>query len=194
MHWRQRRMRRPPANEPGHAHELTFSCFRGLPFLGRERTCQWLADAVDAARQKLDFSLWAYVFMPEHVHLLLCPRQPQYEIAAILKAIKQPVATKAVKFLREHAPEWLARIAVPRGNRQEHRFWQAGGGFDRNVTDPPLILIMIDYIHANPVRRKLVAQAEDWKWSSAGWNPEKNSLRPAPVDFGGMVGYFGGEG
>jgi putative transposase len=28
---------------------------------------------------------------------------------------------------------------------------------------------MIDYIHANPVRRGLVTRAEDWEWSSARW-------------------------
>ena len=28
---------------------------------------------------------------------------------------------------------------------------------------------MIEYLHANPVRRGLVAKAEDWEWSSARW-------------------------
>ncbi len=27
----------------------------------------------------------------------------------------------------------------------------------------------IEYIHGNPVRRGLVATAEDWEWSSARW-------------------------
>jgi len=187
-------MRRPAANLPGHAHELTFSCYRGFPFLQAERTCQWLADAIDAARREHDFAVWAYVFMPEHVHILLWPRRPEYDIAAILKAIKQPVGACAVKHLRQHAPEWLARITVKKGKKVERRFWQAGGGFDRNVTDPRLILLMIEYIHNNPVRRKLVEKPEEWKWSSAGWVEGKNSLRPDPIDFGGLTGMFGGEG
>jgi hypothetical protein len=28
---------------------------------------------------------------------------------------------------------------------------------------------MIDYIHMNPVRRGLVANPEEWLWSSAAW-------------------------
>jgi hypothetical protein len=36
MHWMKRRMRRPSANEPGHAHELTF-------------LFSWLAHAVPGA-------------------------------------------------------------------------------------------------------------------------------------------------
>ena len=33
-------------NEPGHAHELTFRCYRRFPFFKAERTCPWLAGAV----------------------------------------------------------------------------------------------------------------------------------------------------
>jgi hypothetical protein len=90
-----------------------------------------------------------------HAHILIWPRRPDYEIASILKSIKQPVAVTAIKHLGQHSPEWLSRITVKKGDKLHRRFWQPGGGFDRNVTDPRLILLMIEYIHANPVRRKL---------------------------------------
>jgi len=180
-------MRRPAVNEPGHAHELTFGCFRGYAFLQAERTCQWLADAIDEARKELDFALWAYVFMPEHVHLLVWPRQPVYDVRDILQRIKEPVGRKAVKHMQTQAARWLPRITVQRGRRVERRFWQAGGGFDRNVTEAEIIFAMIEYIHANPVRRGLVSLAEEWKWSSCGWFEGKNSLRPDAVDFGGTT-------
>jgi putative transposase len=187
MYWRHRRARRPAANEPGHVHELTFSCFHGFSFLRAERTCQWLADAINAAREKHNFSLWAYVFMPTHVHLLIYLNELDYNVSAILKAIKQPAGTQATKHLKQHAPHWLVRITVKHRNRIERRFWQAGGGFDRNTIEPHVILAMIDYIHGNPVRKELVEKPEDWKWSSAGWVEGRNSLRPDPVDFGGLV-------
>jgi len=193
MDWRKRLMRRPAMNEPGHAHELTFTCFRGFAFLRAERTCQWLADEVNRARQELDFALLAYVFMPEHVHLLVLPKQAIYEVRDILTAIKEPVARKAIEHLSEHSPAWLQCITVKSGSRQRRRFWQPGGGFDNNATDPAVILRMIEYIHGNPVRRGLVIQPEDWKWSSAGWIDGKNSLRPDAIDVGGLTGYFGGR-
>ena len=34
-----------------------------------------------------------------------------------------------------------------------YRFWQRGGGYDRNITDPATLRVMIEYIHNNPVRR-----------------------------------------
>ncbi len=68
-------------NIPGHAHELTFTCFRRFQLLSRERTCRWPIDAVGRARSCHAFDIWAYVIMPEHVHLLIFPRGESYNIS-----------------------------------------------------------------------------------------------------------------
>ena len=41
-------------NAPGHAHELTFSCFKRLPLLAKDRTRQWFVNALDRARRLHD--------------------------------------------------------------------------------------------------------------------------------------------
>ena len=163
------RQHRKNINEPGHAHELTFSCYHGFQFLKAERTCRWLADSIEQARRELNFDVWAFVFMPEHVHLLVFPRNEVYDIADIRKAIKSPVAKHAIQYLEANAPEWLPRITRQRGRKTERLFWQSGGGYDRNIISPRTLLNAIDYIHRNPVRRGLVEQANEWKWSSAAW-------------------------
>jgi putative transposase len=48
-----------------------------------------------------------------------------------------------------------------------YRFWQRGGGYDRNLFEPATIFEEIDYFHNNPVRRGLCLKPEDWFWSSA---------------------------
>ena len=53
------------------------------------------------------------------------------------------------------------RITVKRSKRLERRFWQAGGGYDRNVWEPKILLAMIEYIHNNPVRRGLASQSAE---------------------------------
>jgi putative transposase len=183
MVYQRRTRRRRAYNEPGHAHELTFSCYHGYRFLERDRTCLWLAEAIDSARDALEFSLWAYVVMPEHVHLLVWPRRSPYDISEILKKIKNPVGRKAVSWLRREAPEWLDRIREKRGAKYEYHFWQAGGGYDRNITEPSTLGKAIDYLHENPLRRGLVERAADWKWSSASWFEQdgKNVLKPDPI-------------
>jgi putative transposase len=84
-----------------------------------------------------------------------------------LKSIKQPVARKALNHLRENAPEWLSRLEVKRGGRVEDRFWEEGGGYDRNIYTPKAAWASVSYLHENPVRRGLVANAVHWPWSSA---------------------------
>jgi putative transposase len=165
----QRRQHRRNYNTPGHAHVLTFSCYHRFRFLLADRTCQWLADAINFARREYDFALWAYVFMPEHAHLLVHPQRNAYDIAEIRHAIKYPVGERALRFLEREAPQWLPRITRQRGDKTERLFWQSGGGYDRNIDNPRTLLSEIDYIHLNPVRRGLVQRAVEWKWSSAGW-------------------------
>ena len=157
-------------NLPFHAHELTFSCYRRLPLLSKDRTRQWFVEALDAARQKHDVALWAYVVMPEHAHVLVFPRREEYAIGEFLKSVKQSVARKATIYLRKNSPGWLERLKVtwPTG-RVEYRFWQQGSGFDREIFNPEAVWASIKYLHRNPVRRGLVACPMDWMWSSARW-------------------------
>jgi REP-associated tyrosine transposase len=171
--------RRVRFNEPGQPRELTFSCFHHFAFLGRDRTREWFCNALDEARKKHAYQLWAYVVMPEHVHVLVYPGDAPEKMSAFLQAVKEPVARKAIRYLKDHASEWLARVRVTEGRRVRHRFWQPGGGYDRNVTSMEALRAMIEYIHANPVRRGLVARAEDWEWSSARWYA---GLRPVKLE------------
>ena len=83
--------------------------------------------------------------MPEHVHLLIS--EPERRLLSVaLQALKQSVARRQ-KF-----------VAPP--------FWQPRY-FDRNIWSPKAFADARAYIHINPVRRRLVAKAEDWAWSSA---------------------------
>jgi putative transposase len=181
-----RQHRRREINEVGHAHELTFTCYQGYQFLKAEQTCQWLADAINASRAKLRYDLWAFVIMPEHVHLIVHPRERLYAMRKILAGIKLPIARRAIQFLIEQHSPWLEKVTRSRGNRTERLFWQSGGGFDRNITRGETLLKMIDYLHSNPVRRGLVERARDWKWSSAKWFEGGTSpitLDPIPAEW-----------
>lgn len=145
---------------------MTFSCYRRRQFLSRDRTRTYLAQAVRKARQKHAFDVWAYVIMPEHVHLLIWPRRESYSISAILKSIKQSVSRRAIGWLRRENPGGLVHLDT--GQKWgRYRFWQDGGGYDRNIYRTKTLRKAIDYIHENPVERGLVKRAEDWPWSSA---------------------------
>ena len=146
-----------------------------------------MLDALSSSRERHRCHLWAYVIMPEHVYILLWFPTPDHDISAVLRSLKQPISQKAVRFARANAPEFLPRMLdVQPSGKRSYRFWQRGGGFDRNIWEDRYIWSMIDYIHANPVRRGLARVPEDWAWSSAreylshrgdGWPPlDRDSL------------------
>mgnify|MGYP001764292970 CR=1 FL=1 len=128
-----------PTNHVGVAHELTFSCFQRFQLLSRDRTRLWFVEALEAARRKHRFELWAYVVMPEHVHLLVSEPQ-RAELAVAIKSLKQGVARRLIAD-REH-------------------FWQKRY-YDFNVHSERKFVEKLRYTHRNPVRRGLCAQPED---------------------------------
>lgn len=155
-------------DEPGHAHFVTYSCLHRLPLLSRDRSRRWVIDALEQTRREQDVALWAYVIMPEHVHVVLYPRRPNSEMRQILSALKRPVSIAARDYLRgTRNTSWLSWLTVQYATRTVFRFWQPGGGFDHNIFREKTLRSVVDYLHANPVRRGLCNAATDWPWSSA---------------------------
>ena len=86
----------------------------------------------------------------------------------MLNAKKREHGTQAMNWLRYNASQYLPTIAdVQPNGKRPHRFWQRGGGYDRNLRTVRDIHEKVAYIHQNPVTRGLESQAEDYAWSSA---------------------------
>ena len=158
----------------GHARELTFSCSQRRPYFNKPYVYEWFFKALLKARQELPIHVWAYVVMPEHVHLLVWPVEREFKISRLLETVKTSVAKRAGNHLRRTNPALLAKT------NGEFHFWQAGPGYDRNLDNDDTIWTAIDYIHMNPVRRGLCLRVEDWLWSSAGFYAGKTC--PFPID------------
>ncbi len=151
-----------------HARFITCSCFHRRLFLDRDRTRRWLVEAIDRARTLHAFDLWAWVVMPEHFHLLIYPKPAGPAMGEILSSIKQSVTKRSLHWVTEHSPASLHLFADQRPDgRIIHRFWQRGGGYDRNLWTADEIWEKIDYIHENPVKRGLCKKPTEWQWSSA---------------------------
>ena len=112
--------------------------------------------------------LFAFVFMPEHVHLLVRPLDRSAQLSRLLALTKQPTTTAIKRRLVEQQSRLVEKLTVrERPGKYCFRFWQEGPGFDRNLFSPQAIEASIDYIQANPVKRGLCQRSVDWKWSSA---------------------------
>lgn len=149
-----------------HARFLTFSCFHRLPLFTNDAIKDAFGESLNSSRARTQFKLVAWVVMPEHVHLLMVPSLPEFPISVVLGDLKGRFANAVLRRWRELNAPILKRVIDASG---KHRFWQVGGGYDRNIDSDEELIEKINYIHDNPGRRKLVTLATDWPWSSARW-------------------------
>ena len=146
----------------GDLHFVTFSCFRRRAFLGTRRARDHFVKILDQVRTRHKFQLFGYVVMPEHVHLLIS--EPEHASpSAVLQVLKQKVS----RSLRARRRNSLGQLSLPSASApmEAHAFWQRRF-YDFNVWSGKKLKEKLDYIHANPVQRRLVAHPKDWPWSS----------------------------
>ena len=86
--------------------------------------------------------------MPNHVHLLIGESLVDTP-SVVLKVLKQRVSGD----LRKNNPANLPR------------FWQPRF-YDFNIWSERKVREKLEYMHANPITRKLVEHPKDWLWSS----------------------------
>jgi putative transposase len=61
-----------------------------MPLLTNDLWRTWLSERIDRALTTHSFTLIAFVYMPEHLHLLVYPKRETYKVEFLLFAIKRP--------------------------------------------------------------------------------------------------------
>jgi len=119
-------------------------------------------------RKQHNFRLIAYVIMPEHVHLILW-LLGKSSISDVMRDLKKYSSVQIKEEL--HAENNQRLISIFRNNSigykgQDFKLWM--DRFDRvGIYTPQVLKQKVNYIHFNPVRRNLVEDILDWKYSSA---------------------------
>lgn len=145
----------------GDLHFLTFSCYQRREFLRTKRAKNLFVRELSRVRGEYRFRLVGYVVMPNHVHLLISEPM-KGTVSTVLQMLKQRVARKMRR--RKPRPGQMA-FAFERGEPERRAFWQARF-YDFNVYSRGKLKEKLNYMHANPVIRKLVKHPRDWAWSS----------------------------
>ena len=146
----------------GDLHFVAFSCYRRRPFLGRGRARDRFVKILDEVRSRHKFRVLGYVVMPEHVHLLLSEPE-QGSPSKVLQVLKQKVS-RALRGRTKSSSDQLSLPLSAQGLEAKH-FWQRRF-YDFNVWSEKKVCEKLNYMHRNPVDRKLVVHPKDWPWSS----------------------------
>lgn len=133
---------------PPGTYFVNFSTWQRRRLFVVENYARILLTTLFRYRREGRFRLHAFVVMPEHVHLLFTPAQ-------------EVTLEHAVQLIKGGLSHALGEIL---GRKRE--IWQRGFT-DHRIRDEWDYAHHQDYIHQNPVVRKIVAKASDYKYSSA---------------------------
>ncbi|HPF40682.1 MAG TPA: transposase [Phycisphaerae bacterium] len=169
-------MARYTADE-AHAYFCTITVLDWIPVFIDERYISPVIDSLEFTRKNKGMQLFAYVVMPNHLHLIAASDDLHAHLRDLKRFTSRTIHDLLKADGRTTILDWLDRAAqTARRTRGEFSFWSDGfhpqAIWSHDVFDQKL-----RYLHANPVRKGLVATPEAWRFSSAGYyNGEREPL------------------
>lgn len=142
--------------------------------------------ALDEARHSANFAMYAYVLMPDHLHLITDSARSSSDTLRYVNGI---VSRRIIDWLRENEHlSSLERLKIGvRDRRHKHSLWDHHPNV-RLLWDENMLMERVHYTHQNPVRLGLVERAEDYRWSSVRcWGKTMLEHEPLLVDIDRIV-------
>jgi putative transposase len=130
------------------------------PMFQAPRMVHLLRSTLEAVREYHPFDLLAYVFLPDHFHLLLQPTG-ESNFSQIMHSVKTNFTKTYKRLVHQNEPL---------------RFWQKRF-WDHVIRDERDLQRHLHYIHYNPIKHGLVADPCDWaqsnylEWQERGLYP-----------------------
>lgn len=152
-----------------------------LPVFQTDRIKQIVCKALDEARNSAEILIFAYVIMPDHIHLITYNSRPPKDVLRFTNGIS---ARRVIDYLKENnfvsSLEKLKQEQKPR--QYKYSLWQHHSDAFL-ITSEAMFMQKVNYIHQNPVRAGLVEQAENYLYSSARiWRHCPLENEPLKVD------------
>ena len=132
---------------PGKPHHVTQRALEGATAFSGPEDYEYYMDLLAAGCDWAGTKVWAYCFMPDHVHLLLVPSSEDG-----LRAALGDTHRRYSRYLNDY-------------EGYSGHLWQER--FHSFVLAEPNLAAAVRHVELNPVRAKQVRQARAWRWSSA---------------------------
>jgi putative transposase len=142
-----------PLHEPPHfagiagIYLITAACFEHCPVFDAPDLLSLLQEELLSGLCQAGLPLNAWVFLPNHYHVLL----DTPDLACVSEALRKAHSRTAAK---------VNYIQNQKGRRVWYRY------SDRLIRDERHYWATVNYIHSNPVKHGYVKQMTGWPWSS----------------------------
>lgn len=160
---------------------ITAVCKDRLLIFGTDPIKELACRAIDEARASGKFAVFAYVIMPDHIHLITDGARKASDTLRFIKGIS---SHRIIEYLKERGYESsLEKLRhEERARHHSYSVWEQESNV-LQLTSESFFMQKVNYIHLNPVRAGLVERAIDYRWSSTRfWARCQRDDEPLVVD------------
>jgi REP element-mobilizing transposase RayT len=147
-------------------HFLTCTVVNWLPIFNTPPIAQILLDSWTFLQNESRLTLYAYVIMVNHVHLVAAAERLSREIAAFKSFTARTIIDYLTDKNARHVLEQLERHKLRHKKDRTYQLWQEGS-HPQLIQNEEMMRQKIEYIHDNPVKRGFVDEPAHWRCSSA---------------------------
>lgn len=167
-------------NEKG-VYFVSFAVVYWMDVFTREAYFDEIVNSLKFCKVKKGLIIYSWCIMPNHVHLIF--KAKENNPTDLLRSLKTYTSKRIQKSiennLKESRKTWLLKMmeksARKHSNGKSRQFWQHHNQ-PIELWSNEVIQQKVDYIHNNPVRAGFVTNPADWKYSSAKFYEDEESV------------------
>ncbi len=160
------------ATDKEYAYFITITTVGWIDVFTRLNQKYVIIDSLSYCQKNKGLEIYAYCLMHNHLHLL-CKAVGGLTLSEIMRDFKKFTSKKIIKTIQEEPEsrrEWMlayfSKSCEHLKRKQQYKVWQDGYHAEVAYSNS-FIKEKLNYIHQNPVKEKIVSNAEDYYFSSA---------------------------
>lgn len=176
------------------AYYLTLTVVGWVDVFTRKSHKMQIVESLKYCKQEKGLEIYGWCLMPSHLHLIARAVGKQ-SLSEILRDFKKYTAKAILKQIEEEPEsrrDWILSYFEYKGkclNRiKKYKFWQ-DGNHAKEIFSNEYFWEKLNYIHQNPVEDMIVANAEDYLFSSARNYAELDSLLDIVLESSKQITY-----
>jgi putative transposase len=151
---------------------VSFATVNWIDVFVRRMYCDILVDSLKYCIENKGLEIYAWSIMSSHVHLIISTEQDN--LSDIMRDMKRHTSKQLLKAIddniQESRREWMlwmfGRAGKRNTNNEKYQFWQQNN-HPIELSTNEMIDQRLHYLNNNPVEAGMVANAEDYLYSSA---------------------------
>ncbi|QJB45244.1 REP-associated tyrosine transposase [Dolichospermum flos-aquae] len=146
-------------------HFLTCTLVNWMPLFGNIELVQIIIDSLNFLQRQQRLTLYGYVIMENHLHLIAAAANLSKEIGNFKSFTARSIIDLLQKNNAEYILNQLEFHKLKHKIKQDYQLWQEGFHLQA-IANEEMFIQKLEYIHNNPVRRGYVDDPAHWRYSS----------------------------